>query len=102
MEAFIMRWKSNLLVPVMALVPLCGIAALAQAPTYNLGRTPSAEEIRALDIAIGPEGKELPPGSGTAKQGAEIYGQKCAVCHRPNLEGSQLGPRLLTIAQRAY
>jgi cytochrome c len=59
------------------------VAAWAQTPTYNRGRTPSAEEIRAWDISIGPEGKELPPGSGTAKQGAAIYAQKCAVCHGP-------------------
>ena len=71
----------NLLLPVMALVPLCGITALAQMPTYHLGRTPSTEEIRAWDISIGPEGKELPSGSGTAKEGANIYAQKCAACH---------------------
>src|SRR5688500_12263369 len=38
-----------------------GASALAQGPTYGVGRTPTAEEIRALDISIGPEGKELPP-----------------------------------------
>ncbi len=57
-------------------------AALAQTPSYNsVGRTPTAEEVRAWDIAIGPAGKELPPGSGTAKEGAKVYAQKCAACH---------------------
>ena len=47
-----------------------------------LGGAPSAEEIRAWDIAISPTGKELPPGQGTAKEGAELYVQKgCAGCH---------------------
>ena len=69
----------NLLVPGMALA-VC-VAALGQAPTYNRGTTPSPEEIRAWDISINSEGKGLPPGSGTAKQGAPIYAQKCAVCH---------------------
>ncbi len=70
----------NLLVSVMALVAC--VAAPAQTPTYNLGKTPSAEEIKAWDIAaIGPAGKELPPGSGTAKEGATIYAQQCALCH---------------------
>ncbi|OFW15474.1 MAG: hypothetical protein A3H27_18670 [Acidobacteria bacterium RIFCSPLOWO2_02_FULL_59_13] len=59
------------------------VAALAQTPTYNRGRTPSAEEVRAWDIAIGPDGKELPPGSGTAKEGAKIYARECAHCHGP-------------------
>jgi cytochrome c len=69
----------RLLLPVMIL----GVwqAGWAQSPTYGLGRTPSAEEIRAWDIAISPTGKELPPGSGTAKEGAQLYAQKCAACH---------------------
>jgi len=40
--------------------------AMAQSPTYGVGRTPSAEEIRAWDISISPTGKELPPGHGDA------------------------------------
>ena len=64
------------------------IPAWAQMPTYNVGRTPTPEEIRAADTAIGPEGKELPPGSGTAKQGAPIFAQKCAACHGPSGEGT--------------
>jgi S-disulfanyl-L-cysteine oxidoreductase SoxD len=60
----------------------------AQSPTYGLGKTPSAEEIRAWDIAIGPEGKELPPGHGTAKGGAQLFAQKCSFCHGANGEGN--------------
>ncbi len=65
----------------LAVVLLLGGSALAQSPTYGVGRTPSAEEIRAWDISIGPTGAELPPGRGTAKDGAPVYKQKCAVCH---------------------
>jgi cytochrome c len=66
----------------LAFVLLLGVSALAQSPTYGVGRTPTAEEIRALDISIGPTGAELPPGRGTAKEGAQVYVQKgCAVCH---------------------
>ena len=47
-----------------------------------MGRAPTAEEIRALDISIGPTGEELPPGRGTAKEGAELFEQKgCVGCH---------------------
>jgi mono/diheme cytochrome c family protein len=71
-------------------------AAFAQAPGYsNVGKTPSKEEIQAWNDAIGPQGKELPPGSGTAKQGEEIFANKCAGCHGPTGEGSQLAPRLV-------
>lgn len=53
-----------------------------QSPTYGLGKTPSAEEMRAWDIAISPTGKELPQGRGTAKEGAVLYVRKgCAACH---------------------
>jgi len=67
----------------LTLVLLFGATAFAQSsPRYGVGRTPSAEEVRAWDISIGPTGEELPPGRGTAKQGAELYKQKgCAVCH---------------------
>lgn len=69
---------------VMVVMFLTAAAALAQTAKYNnVGRTPTAEEIRAWDIAIGPAGQELPPGSGTAKDGAKIYAQKCAACHGP-------------------
>jgi hypothetical protein len=60
---------------------ICQIA-WSQSPTYGLGKTPSAEEMRAWDIAISPTGKELPPGQGTAKEGAAFYVRKgCAGCH---------------------
>ena len=61
---------------------LVGSPAIAQSPTYGVGRTPTAEELRRMDIAIGPTGEELPPGSGTAKEGAQVYLQKaCVGCH---------------------
>jgi cytochrome c len=61
---------------------LMGLAAAAQSPTYGVGHTPTAEEIRAWDISISPTGKELPAGRGSAKEGATLYTQKgCAGCH---------------------
>jgi len=59
-----------------------GQISWTQSPTYGLGKAPSAEEIRAWDIAISPTGKELPSGQGTAKEGAVLYVRKgCAACH---------------------
>jgi len=58
----------------------CG-ATWAQSPAYGVGKTPTPEEIRAEDITISPDGKNLPPGKGTAKEGVVIYAQKCAMCH---------------------
>jgi mono/diheme cytochrome c family protein len=67
---------------VLPFVLLMGVTALAQGPQYGIGRTPTADEIRARDISIGPTGEELPPGRGTAKEGAQVYvKQGCAGCH---------------------
>ena len=82
----------------LPMVMLLGASALAQGPTYGLGRTPTPEEVRAWDISIGPTGEELPPGSGTAAEGARIYRIRCAGCHGRNLEGGReprRAPRLV-------
>lgn len=73
-----MRWPIFFM---MGIAWATGTAVLAQMPTYNLGRAPTEEEVRAWDVTVGPAGKELPPGSGTAKQGAVIYERQCAHCH---------------------
>ena len=79
MGALSMRCSLRLLLPVIALA--AAITALAQGPTYDLGRTPTAEESQACCLPITPDGTGLPPGNGTAQQGAAIFAQKCASCH---------------------
>ena len=83
-----MRCRRLLLAAAVALA--ASVPALAQGPTFGLGRTPSAEEIRAADTAVAPDGTGLPPGQGTAKEGAVVYTQKCAACHGPNGKGTPL------------
>jgi mono/diheme cytochrome c family protein len=73
---------SNLLLPAMAMLSglLC-VTALAQMPTYKVGKPLTAEEVRSWDTGIGPEGKELPRGNGTAVEGKKVWMQRCAKCH---------------------
>src|SRR5687767_6229052 len=71
--------------------------ALAQGPTYRLGTPASEEQIRATVPAVSAEGKELPPGSGTAKQGSTVYTQKCAACHGPEGKGTALHRGLIPL-----
>jgi S-disulfanyl-L-cysteine oxidoreductase SoxD len=52
-----------------------------QAPTFGVGRAPSAAELAAIDIEVLPNGRGLPAGSGTAEQGQPIYAARCASCH---------------------
>ena len=73
------------------------VSLRAQGPTYRLGTTPSAEEIKARDTAVSPRGKELPQGSGTVEQGAAVYAQKCQACHGPNGTGTRLHRGLIPL-----
>jgi len=61
-----------------------GLAAVA-GPSYKgpfgFGRDATPEEIAAWDIDVSPDGRGLPPGSGTVEQGAAIFAQKCSPCH---------------------
>ena len=61
-----------------ALLAACS-AASAQSP--NLGKPISPQDLASWDISIGPDGTGLPPGSGTAKQGEEVFAAKCQACH---------------------
>ncbi|MCY4536141.1 MAG: cytochrome c, partial [Bryobacterales bacterium] len=68
-----------------------GAAALS-AQTYEVGREATAEEVAAWDVTIGPEGRELPAGSGTAKDGAQVYEVRCKECHgEDGVGGDQAG-----------
>jgi cytochrome c len=83
------------LLPLGIIAGVCGVCAWAQSPTYGLGKTPTAEELRSWDISISPAGKELPPGHGTAKEGAQIFVRKgCAGCHGATGIGA-LAPALI-------
>ena len=49
--------------------------------TFGIGHAATAAEIAAWDIDVGPDGAGLPPGRGTAADGAATYATKCASCH---------------------
>ena len=67
------------------------ILSPAQGPVFHLGRTPTPAESNAVDLSIDPSGRRLPPGSGTAQEGAKIYAKKCVQCHGPTgAEGPSL------------
>jgi S-disulfanyl-L-cysteine oxidoreductase SoxD len=57
----------------------CAEAAFAQ--SSGLGKPISENDVKQWDIAILPDGTNLPPGSGTPAQGAKIFAEKCSACH---------------------
>jgi cytochrome c len=80
-----MQCSLKLLVPVLVLAAVP--AALAAQRAYPSVGTPlSQSEIQNFDRMIGPEGKELPVGRGTVKEGGEIFAKRCEVCHGKNGE----------------
>jgi len=68
-------------------------ARQAQAPSLKpqaplrIGRAATPDEIKKLDIDVMPDGRGLPPGRGTAAEGATIYAAKCRSCHGAGGEG---------------
>jgi S-disulfanyl-L-cysteine oxidoreductase SoxD len=56
-------------------------SAAAAADTAGLGKPVSEADLALWDMSIGPDGKGLPPGSGTPAQGAVVFAQKCEACH---------------------
>lgn len=69
-------------------------ATVAEGPALGLGRPALPEEIKAWDIAVRPDGKGLPPGKGTVKQGDEIFQAQCATCHGEFGQGNGRWPVL--------
>jgi len=83
----------NLLLPSLLVASI--VSVQAQSPSYGVGRTPTENEIRLWDIAIGPKGEELPIGSGSVDKGSELYLEKgCAGCHGTIGSGG-MAPRLI-------
>jgi cytochrome c len=54
---------------------------------FGVGRLASDAQVAAWDVDVQPDGKGLPPGSGTVAQGAAVFAAKCAVCHGTAGEG---------------
>jgi cytochrome c len=55
-----------------------------------VGRPPTAEEVRAWELTVPPDGQGLPPGSGTAARGQAVFAARCAACHGETGEDSNI------------
>jgi cytochrome c len=77
-----------LLFLVVALSLFSSVAEAQQHP--NLGRALTPEEVQKLDITVFPDGRGLPPGSGSVATGATVYAQKCQSCHGQQGQGGPM------------
>lgn len=66
---------------------LAAMPAPAETGQYGIGSPATSEEIAGWDIDIRPDGKGLPPGSGSVEDGEMMYEEKCASCHGSFGEG---------------
>jgi cytochrome c len=72
------------------------VAAVVEAPTrLGLGVAATQARLAAIDIDANAEGRGLPPGRGTAAEGAALYAAQCASCHGVRGEGLGTFPRLV-------
>jgi len=75
-----------------AVLALAGGGAAASDKKFGLGRAATAEEVKAWDIDVRPDGQGLPDGRGSVSQGEKIYNEQCAACHGDFGEGVDRWP----------
>lgn len=85
------RWYGAPSVRLRAVTPLLllvvGAAVAAETEQTGLGSEPTAEDLGAAGYTVFPDGKGLPGGRGTAREGRAVYQQFCAACHGRNAQG---------------
>jgi hypothetical protein len=74
--------------------PRGAVAVEKSQPKLGLGREALPEEIAAWDTDVRPDGKGLPVGRGTVKQGDEIFQERCAARHGEFGQGAGRWPAL--------
>jgi S-disulfanyl-L-cysteine oxidoreductase SoxD len=85
-----MYMRNVLALALLALAVAPAGAQTAQSP--GLGKPIAEADIKGWDIAILPDGSNLPAGSGTPAEGAKVYAEKCVACHGEGGKGGKNGP----------
>jgi len=90
-----MSTPKKLSLAAVALLALTSSMALAAdknglGESVGLGEPITENDIKAWDITVLPDGTNLPPGSGTASEGAKVYAEKgCVACHGEGGKGGR-------------
>ena len=71
----------------VALAASLATAARAASPGPQLGAPITPTETVDWNISVYPDGRGLPPGRGTAKEGRLVYDTQCASCHGAGGQG---------------
>jgi mono/diheme cytochrome c family protein len=78
----------------LALLAIAGLAVSAERvgadgypSKFSFGEIATEGDIASIAIAIPPDGKGLPPGSGDYAKGKQVFETACAACHGADLKG---------------
>jgi S-disulfanyl-L-cysteine oxidoreductase SoxD len=75
----------------LATLALLAVSARAISQRYpskfDFGVPASSQDIESMNIAIAPDGKNLPAGKGDYAAGKKVYETTCSACHGANLQG---------------
>jgi mono/diheme cytochrome c family protein len=82
-----LRRSSARAAAVACLASVAGSASAGYPEDLQLGTPATADELRAIAIAVRPDGKGLPAGSGDWTAGNKVYEAQCAACNGANLQG---------------
>ncbi len=77
---------SRIAAPLLALI----LAAAPAAARFDIGRPATPDEVAGWNTDVLPDGRGLPPGRGSVKDGAALYAQHCAACHGAKGEGKPM------------
>lgn len=89
-----MRTTPKSLAALALFAALVGSGVASAQTNYGIGRPATPAEIAGWNIDVAPDGRNLPPSSGTVAQGKVIFEAQCAACHGANGQGG-LGDRLV-------
>lgn len=85
-----MSTRSAIVAALVLAVAVAGGVARAESPSQapHLGTPMSPDDVAKWNLTIFPDGRGLPAGRGTAKEGRAIYEQQCASCHGDKGQGA--------------
>ncbi len=81
------RLAKMVFVVFLSVTLLAALPVSAEVGAYGIGTPATAGETAGWDIDIRPDGKGLPPGSGSVEDGEMMYEEQCASCHGSFGEG---------------
>jgi S-disulfanyl-L-cysteine oxidoreductase SoxD len=61
---------------------------------FDFGVPASSQDIESMNIAIAPDGRNLPAGQGDYAAGKKVYQTKCSACHGADLQGVAALPNM--------